>query len=67
MGYMKRMWMEMLLEPEPDPKDQTILKNVIEECIRDLEKAQMRGVERQHKEVLVWSACRNLKRLKEML
>lgn len=43
------------------------IKEVIAEAIKDLEQAQARGIDRRHKEVLVWKACFDLQKLMEKL
>ncbi len=42
-------------------------EKVIAEVIKDLQQAQARGIDRRHKEVLVWKACFDLQRLMEKL
>ena len=68
MGYMKKMYMEMLLEPsaphEP-PNNYSILKNAVDSAILDLEKAHSKGIFAMHRKVLVWSALHTLKQAKE--
>jgi hypothetical protein len=68
MGYMKKMWLEMLLEPrspyEP-PNKYSILEKAIESAIEDLEKSQSKGVVAAHRRVLIWSALNTLKTVKE--
>jgi hypothetical protein len=68
MGYMKKMWLEMLLEPsaphEP-PNNYSILKNAVDSAILDLEKANGKGIFAEHRKVLIWTALRTLKQAKE--
>lgn len=70
MGYMKKMHMEMLLEPssshEPDQR-YSILEKAVDLAILDLEKAQAKGVYTQHRQVLAWTALRTLKQARENL
>ena len=40
---------------------------VVESAIKDLRMAQARGIDRRHKEVLIWKACFDLEQLMEML
>ena len=40
---------------------------VVESAIKDLQMAQARGIDRRHKEVLIWKACFDLEQLMEML
>jgi hypothetical protein len=66
MGYMKRMWAEMLLEPpEPPPTVELIYSHAIDEAIDILETTQQRGVFTDHKLALAWQAMRLLKQAKE--
>lgn len=67
MGYMKKMWMEMLLEPSsPDePSKQSILEQAVDSAIEDLEKANGRGIYTEHRKVLVWTALRSLKQARQ--
>ena len=66
MGYMKRMWAEMLLEPpEPAPTVELIYSHAIDEAIDILETTQQRGVFTDHKLALAWQAMRLLKQAKE--
>ena len=51
-------------ENEP-PNSQTILENAISEAIKDLQHAQARGIDRRHREMLVWKACFDLQIAKE--
>lgn len=68
MGYMKKMYMEMLLEPrspyEP-PNKYSILENAVDSAILDLEKANGKGIFAEHRKVLVWTALRTLTQAKE--
>lgn len=68
MGHMKKMWLEMLLEPsasyEP-PNKYSILENAVNSAILDLEKANGKGIFADHRKVLVWTALRTLKEAKE--
>jgi len=68
MGYMKKMWLEMLLEPSsPDePTPYAMLEKAVDSAIADLEKSQARGVYNQHRQVLAWSALRTLKQARSM-
>ncbi len=70
MGYMKKMYMEMLLEPrslyEP-PSNYSILKNAVDSAILDLEKANGKGIFAEHRKVLAWTALRTLKQARENL
>jgi hypothetical protein len=43
------------------------VKEAIALAIKDLQEAQARGIDRRHKEVLVWKACFDLQRLLEKL
>lgn len=63
MGYMKKMWLEMLLEPSPpdEPSEYAMLEKAVDSAIADLEKAQVKGIFNQHRQVLAWSALRTLK------
>lgn len=68
MGYMKKMWLEMLLEagsPHELPSPYSILEKAVESAIEDLEKSQAKGVFAEHRRVLVWSALNTLKTVKE--
>jgi len=66
MGYMKKMWAEMLLEPpEPPPFVELIYSQAIDEAIDLLETTQKRGVFTDHKLALAWQAMRVLKQAKE--
>ena len=66
MGYMKRMWAEMLLEPpESPPVVELIYSQAIDEAIDILETTQKRGVFTDHKLALAWQAMRLLKQAKE--
>lgn len=42
-------------------------EEVIAQAIKDLQQAQARGIDRRHKEVLIWKACFDLQQLKEKL
>jgi hypothetical protein len=53
-------------ENEP-PNSQTILEKAVVEAIKDLQQAQARGIDRRHKEVLIWKACFDLQRTMEKL
>jgi hypothetical protein len=64
-GYMKRMWAEMLLEPNSPPNSQSIYSQAIDEAIDILETTQKRGVYTDHKLALAWQALRLLKQAKE--
>ena len=70
MGYMKKMYMEMLLEPsaphEPDQR-YSILEKAVDSAILDLEKANGKGIFAQHRQVLAWTALRTLKQARENL
>lgn len=67
MGYMKRMWAEMLLEPIDisPPNSESIYSQAIDEVIDLLEITQTRGVYTEHKLALAWQALRILKQAKE--
>ncbi len=68
MGYMKKMYLEMLLEPSAPhelPSKYSILENAVDSAILDLEKVQAKGVYNQHRQVLAWTALRTLKQAKE--
>jgi hypothetical protein len=68
MGYMKKMYMEMLLEPSAPPElpsKYSILENAVDSAILDLEKVQAKGVYTQHRLVLAWTALRTLKQARE--
>jgi hypothetical protein len=66
MGYMKKMWAEMLIEPpEPPPIVELIYAQAIDEAIDLLETTQKRGVFTDHKLALAWQAMRVLKQAKE--
>lgn len=43
------------------------MKEVIAQAIKDLQEAQARGIDRRHKEVLIWKACFDLQQLMEKL
>ena len=52
--------------PENEPRNnQTILENAVSEAIKDLQQAQMKGIDRRHKHMLVWKACFDLQIAKE--
>ncbi len=51
----------------PENNAQAILESAVDSAIRDLREAQMRGIDRRHKEVLIWRACFDLERAKEKL
>ena len=51
----------------PDNNAQAVLENAVDSAIKDLREAQMRGIDRRHKEVLIWRACFDLERAKEKL
>lgn len=42
-------------------------EKVIAEVIKDLQQAQARGIDRRHREMLVWKACFDLQKLMEKL
>lgn len=67
MGYMKKMWMEMLLEPPRLPPDEIskIYAQAIDKAIEALELTQQRGVYSDHKQAQTWLALRILKQAKE--
>lgn len=65
MGYMKKMWAEMLLEPMCPPNPESIYSQAIDEAIDILETTQKRGVYTDHKLALAWQAMRVLKQAKE--
>ena len=66
MGYMKKMWAEMLLEPpEPPPMVEVIYSQAIDDAIKALEVTQMRGVYADHRQAQCWLALRILKQAKE--
>ena len=65
MSYMKRMWAEMLLEPQLPEDKATIYSQAIDEAIDILETTQKRGVFTDHKLALAWQAMRLLKQAKE--
>ncbi len=48
-------------------RDRQATEDVIAEVIKDLQQAQARGIDRRHKEVLVWKACFDLQKLMEKL
>lgn len=54
--------------PENEPaNNQTILEKAIDEAIANLREAQIRGIDRRHKEVLIWKACFDLELAREKL
>jgi hypothetical protein len=66
MGYMKKMWAEMLLEPpEPPPVVELIYAQAIDEAIDLLETSQKKGIYQDHRIALAWQAMRILKQAKE--
>lgn len=67
MGYMKKMWAEMLLEPThlPPETEASIYSQAIDEAIDLLETSQKRGVYQDHRVALAWQAMRILKQAKE--
>ena len=67
MGYMKKMWAEMLLEPAQLPPDRknALYSQAIDDAIEALEVTQMRGVYADHKQAQAWLALRILKQVKE--
>ena len=67
MGYMKKMWMEMLLEPTHQPPDSlaSIYSQAIDEAIEALSLTQQRGVYTDHKLAQAWLAMRILQKAKE--
>jgi hypothetical protein len=64
-GYMKKVWAEMLLEPDYVEDSQSIYSQAIDEAIDILETTQKRGVYTDHKLALAWQALRLLKQAKE--
>ena len=48
-------------------RNQHATEEVIALAIKDLQEAQARGIDRRHREVLVWKACFDLQRLLEKL
>jgi hypothetical protein len=66
-GYMKKMWEEMLLEPiDTSPSNsESIYSRAIDEAIDVLETTQMKGVYNDHRLALAWQALRILKKAKE--
>ena len=65
MGYMKKMWAEMLLEP-PLPDDKSLIySQAIDKAIEALELTQQRGVYSAHRQAQSWLALRILKQAKE--
>jgi hypothetical protein len=70
MGYMKKMWLEMLLEPSSPYEPTTrysILEKAVDSAILDLEKANGKGIFAEHRKVLTWTALRTLKQARENL
>jgi hypothetical protein len=70
MGYMKKMYLEMLLEPSAPhelPSKYSILENAVDSAILDLEKANGKGIFAEHRKVLTWTALRTLKQARENL
>ena len=69
MGYMKKMWAEMLLEPQhpsrPPDEKVSIYSQAIDDAIEALEVTQQRGVYADHKSAQCWLALRILKQAKE--
>ena len=66
MGYMKKMWAEMLLEPPMPPETETsIYSQAIDEAIDLLETSQKKGIYQDHRIALAWQAMRILKQAKE--
>jgi len=66
MGYMKKMWAEMLLEPPLlSPNPESIYSQAIDEAIDILETSQKKGVYQDHRIALAWQAMRILKQAKE--
>ena len=67
MGYMSKMWAEMLLEPPSLPPDEktAIYSQAIDDAIEALEVTQQRGVYADHKQAQSWLALRILKTAKE--
>jgi transcription initiation factor IIE alpha subunit len=64
-GYMNKMWAEMLLEPQLPDTAESIYSQAIDEAIDILETTQKRGVFTDHKLALAWQAMRLLKQAKE--
>lgn len=70
MGHVKKMYMEMLLEPSSPYEPTTrysILEKAVDLAILDLEKANGKGIFAEHRKVLVWTALRTLKQARENL
>lgn len=65
MGYMKKMWAEMLIEPPLPPEIESIYSRAIDEAIDVLETTQMKGIYNDHRLALAWQALRILKKAKE--
>lgn len=63
-----RYQMEMLLVdslPDEPLSPQTILEKAVDMAIEDLQQAQARGIDRRHKDILIWKACFDLRQAKE--
>lgn len=43
------------------------LIEAVDSAIKDLREAQMRGIDRRHKEVLIWKACFDLEQARRMI
>ena len=43
------------------------LIEAVDSAIKDLREAQMRGIDRRHKEVLIWRACFDLEQARRMI
>ena len=67
MGYMKKMWAEMLLEPTQQPPDSlvSIYSQAIDEALEALQLTQTKGVYTDHKLAQAWLAMRILSKAKE--
>lgn len=65
MGYMKKMWMEMLLEPPFQESKTSIYSQAIDEAIEALSLTQQKGVYTDHKLAQAWLAMRILQKAKE--
>lgn len=64
----RRYQMEMLLVdalPDEPLSPQTILERAVNTAIEDLQQAQARGIDRRHKDILIWKACFDLQQAKE--
>ena len=46
-------------------RNESELKKAVAEAIKDLQHAQARGIDRRHREMLVWKACFDLQIAKE--